>query len=141
MKKRLAKKMMKRQAECAVKAQEMPVIQEEAPVEVKTEPAAAQKPEVTGAKTVKESAAPKKAVKARETAADSKGAKKVNIFYQFSNHEIEQQDIIAKIKNQWKEQGNMLKDLKELVVYLKTEENKAYYIINENIKGFVAVCE
>ena len=110
MKKRLAKKIMKRQAEHKVE------------------------------KKVSQAAAPE-VIEKKAEAQESKGGKKVNIFYQFSNHQVEQQDIVARIKNQWKEQGNMLKDLKDLVIYLKTEENKAYYIINENIKGFVAVCE
>lgn len=69
----------------------------------------------------------------------AKAAGKVNIFYQFSNRQIEQQDIIAMIKSQWKEQGNKVKDLKDLVVYLKPEEQTAYYVINASVKGSVAI--
>ncbi|MBS5523135.1 MAG: hypothetical protein KHX56_12800 [Clostridiales bacterium] len=146
MKKRLAKKIMKRQAEHKV---EKKVSQAAAPevIEKKAEAILGKALEKKMEAVQKKNAADKKeavldkAVVKKAEAQESKGGKKVNIFYQFSNHQVEQQDIVARIKNQWKEQGNMLKDLKDLVIYLKTEENKAYYIINENIKGFVAVCE
>lgn len=73
--------------------------------------------------------------------AERKDGAKINIFYQFSQHQVEQQEIIFRIKNKWKAQGNRMEDLKDLVVYLKTEENKAYYIINNHIKGNVAAWE
>lgn len=127
MKKRLAKKMLKRQAECTVREHSTPVVQEktddivsESVAEVKAEP---------------------KIVETKKDSCESRSTKKINIFYQFSNRQIEQQDIIARIKSQWKEQGNMLKDLKDLVIYLKTEENRAYYVINGSVNGFVAVCD
>ena len=41
------------------------------------------------------------------------------------------------IKKVWKDEGNMMKDLKELSVYIKAEESKAYYVINGEISGSV----
>lgn len=146
MKKRLAKKVMKRQAEHSVeKKTSLAAVSEVFPLKNETvlEKAVERKTEAADEKTMiqKTETVSKKPALKKSEASESKSTKKINIFYQFSNHQIEQQDIIAKIKNQWKEQGNMLKDLKELVIYLKIEENKAYYVINENIKGSVTVCE
>ena len=141
MKKRLAKKMTKRQSECAAKTKKVTVALEAE--EIKTAESEAAVPEVTEAKVIEAEAKEPEAAatEAGMSEAKAKTAKKINIFYQFSNHQAEQQEIITRIKNQWKEQGNMVKDLKDLVIYLKTEENKAYYVINDRVKGSVAVCE
>ena len=152
-KKRLMKKMMKRQTECAAEKQTaeacVAVTENDVPakrntaeektvkaqdvkaseVQVKADSAAA-KPEAPAAKRC-----------AAAEASESKGAAKISIFYQFAQHQVEQQDIIARIKNQWKAQGNLMKDLKDLVVYLKTEENKSYFVINNDIKGSIAAWE
>ena len=141
-KKRLMKKMMKRQAECAVKKQSAAckAAADKAPVQIRTEVQA----DVKMLEKVQEIKAPKaktKAAAAASEAGESKGAAKINIFYQFSQHQVEQQEIISRIKNEWKAQGNLMKDLKDLVIYLKAEENKAYYVINNDIKGNVAAWE
>ena len=86
-----------------------------------------------------EAQAKTKAVCAPKKKAPAKNSRPVNIFYEFSSHSVEQQEIIDKIKGWWKEQGYLLKDLKELAVYLKVEENRAYYVINDSVKGSVAV--
>lgn len=138
MKKRLAKKLSKRE-----KKAEKAVLPKVAPAETviaeKTAQIEAVKPETAQADTVKPETATAEPAAAKNTAAP-KAAAKVNIFYQFCSHQVEQQDIIAMIKSQWKDQGNKVKDLKELVVYLKPEEKKAYYVINDTVKGFVAIC-
>ncbi|MCI7813049.1 MAG: DUF6465 family protein [Lachnospiraceae bacterium] len=64
-------------------------------------------------------------------------AKKTMVYIQFQGKEIEEQEIIGMIKKTWKDQGNMMKDLKELSVYIKTEEAKAYYVINGEISGSI----
>ena len=141
MKKRLAKKMMKRKMAQAV---EHKVIESEAiVVEHKAESKAIKPAE---SKTVDTKPAKVKAAKEKVTtetksteAKAAKAAGKVNIYYQFSNRQIEQQDIISMIKAQWKAQGNKVKDLNDLVVYLKPEEQTAYYVINASVKGSVAI--
>ncbi|WP_346698722.1 DUF6465 family protein [Catenibacillus scindens] len=148
MKKRLAKKMKKRQTEC-----------------VQTQLDADQIEKVCVQKTEKSVQAVKKNVQVTKepvmdeqlmnqepesAAVDSlqdkglstgKSGQKVNIFCQFSQHQVERQEIINRIKNQWKSQGNMLKDLKDLVIYLKVEDNKAYYVINETEQGWITAWE
>lgn len=148
MKKRLAKKMKKRQTECVQTNVSTSQIEE----------VSVQAAENTAQTAEKSMQAPKETVKNEQrlsgktkgTPADSvqdkepsqgKAGQKVNIFYQFSQHQVERQEIINRIKNQWKSQGHMLKDLKDLVIYLKIEENKAYYVINESEQGCVTACE
>ena len=65
------------------------------------------------------------------------GSKKTMVYFQFQGKEIEEQEVIGMIKKVWKDEGNMMKDLKELSVYIKAEESKAYYVINGEISGSV----
>lgn len=75
----------------------------------------------------------KEMVEAKKTTA----AKKTMVYFQFQGKEIEEQEVIGMIKKLWKEQGNMMKDLKELSVYIKAEESRAYYVINGEISGSI----
>ena len=49
--------------------------------------------------------------------------------------QVEEKEIIAKVKEIWTAQGNKIKDLKTLNLYVKPEENAAYYVINEDVDG------
>ena len=64
-------------------------------------------------------------------------AKKTMIYFQFQGKEIEEQEVIGMVKKVWKDQGNMMKDLKDLSVYIKAEESKVYYVINGNVSGSI----
>lgn len=44
-------------------------------------------------------------------------------------------DIVAKIKEIWLNDGNKIKDIKDLKLYVKPEEFMAYYVINDDISG------
>lgn len=35
----------------------------------------------------------------------------------------------------WKAEGNSVKDIKKLDMYLKPEENKCYFVINDTFNG------
>ena len=133
MKKRLAKKKMKHQAAYAAENTKDTGVKTAAAA-AKTETADIKKaepaPETKAARVKTE----KKAVKSA-----AKSSHPVQIFYEFSNKKVEQQEIIDRIKSWWKGQGYLLKDLKELAVYLKIEEKRAYYVINDSVTGSVAV--
>lgn len=74
----------------------------------------------------------------KEKVEEKKAAsKKTMVYFQFQGKEIEEQEVIGMIKKTWKDQGNMMKDLKELSVYIKAEEAKAYYVINGEISGSI----
>ena len=57
---------------------------------------------------------------------------KTNLYLQYANKDILTDDLVQKIKDQWKKQNKRIKDIKELNIYLKPEENKAYYTINQD---------
>lgn len=61
----------------------------------------------------------------------------VNFYIQYKNQEYLEEEIIDKIKNKCQEQGIAIPDIKTLSIYLKPEEQKAYYTINEDGSGFI----
>ncbi|MCL1936726.1 MAG: DUF6465 family protein [Defluviitaleaceae bacterium] len=44
-------------------------------------------------------------------------------------------DIIDKIKDEWKSNGNFVKDILNIEIYYKPLENICYYVINSSYKG------
>ena len=62
--------------------------------------------------------------------------KKSEIYIQYADQEVQIQDVLDKIKEQWtKDMGNEEDDLQELKVYIKPEDNAAYYVINGDVTG------
>lgn len=60
---------------------------------------------------------------------------KTAFYVEYAGKQVEEKEIIAKVKEIWAEQGNKIKDLKTLNLYVKPEENAAYYVINEDVDG------
>lgn len=60
---------------------------------------------------------------------------KTSMFVEYKGLQIEEKDIIAKVKELWVNDGNKIKDIKELKLYVKPEEAAAYYVINEDKSG------
>jgi hypothetical protein len=58
---------------------------------------------------------------------------KIKTFVQHGGNEISLEELEKKIKNIWREQGKLQKDLDIIEIYLKMEENKCYYVINGSI--------
>ena len=54
---------------------------------------------------------------------------------QFSGKEVILKDLEQRVKEIWREYGNLQKDIKSMEIYVKIEENKCYYVINENTWG------
>ena len=85
----------------------------------------------------------KKAVKstaaktATKTAA-KKAVVKETVYLQYMGKEINKEDIMKNVKEVWtKELKNKVGDMKSVTLYLKPEENKAYYVINGDVTGIV----
>jgi hypothetical protein len=139
---RITKKKNKRmeQKAAAVTAAAQPV-KAEAPVKEIVKKTAETPAEEVVKKSAKTSAAPaKEAAKAEAKETKTKtAAKKSRLFVQFKGHEFEEKEIIAAVKQKWKEAGNMVKDLKELDLYVKPEEGKIYYRINGEFSGNIAL--
>ena len=105
------------------------VKKEEKPAEKKT---AAKKPAAKKA-PAKKPAAKKPAAKAEKEPAAKipAAAKKVNVFVQFSGREVNQEELIVRIIDKWcAEENKKATSIKEFNVYIKPEDNAAYYVIN-----------
>ena len=64
---------------------------------------------------------------------------KTNLIVQACGLEISEADIIVKVKEQWIANGNKVKDIKSLTLYVKPEEMKVYYVINDEINGDIII--
>lgn len=60
---------------------------------------------------------------------------KTSFYVEYAGKQVEEKAVIAKVKELWVADGNKIKDLKTLNLYVKPEENAAYYVINENVLG------
>ncbi|MCJ7690956.1 MAG: DUF6465 family protein [Clostridiaceae bacterium] len=54
---------------------------------------------------------------------------------QFSGQEVILGELEQRVKEMWRERGNLQKDIKSMEIYVKIEENKCYYVINETVSG------
>lgn len=68
-------------------------------------------------------------------------AKKVttNVFIQYQGQEHSLSNLYDTAKNQWLEAGHEEKDLKSIDVYVKPQDNKAYYVVNEIDNGCISL--
>lgn len=92
----------------------------------------------------KESAAKKTTVKKPAKKTTKKGAKRgpkpasertIELHVQYGGREVSYTDLVNRIKDMWKEQGKRETSLKSINVYVKPEEFKAYYVINDDVTG------
>ena len=60
---------------------------------------------------------------------------KTSLFVEYQGLQVSEKDIVAKIKEIWVNDGNKIKDFKDLKLYVKPEEFMAYYVINDDISG------
>ncbi len=101
----------------------------------------AKKVEEAAAKKVEEVAADtKKAVKttAAKKTTTKKTAVKETVYLQYLGKEIDKDDLMKKVKEVWtKELKNKVGDMKSVTLYLKPEENRAYFVINGDVTGSV----
>ena len=97
--------------------------------EKKTEAAKAAEP-VKAAKTP-EKKQPVKRAAAKKAVAET-------VYLQYLGKEINKADLMKQVKDIWtKELKNKVGDMKSVTLYLKPEENKAYYVINEEVTGSI----
>ncbi len=96
------------------------------------------------AKKEEKEAPAKSATKKTTKKSAKKGAKRgpkpasertVELYVQYGEKEVTYTDLVTRVKDMWKEQGKRETSLKSLNIYVKPEESKAYYVINEKITG------
>ena len=88
----------------------------EAKAETKTEAPKAEEPK-------KET---KKAPAKRAAAKDIK----TSVVVQFAGKEVTEKELIAAVKKAYTKKGNKVGDIKTIEIYVKPEENAAYYVVN-----------
>lgn len=80
----------------------------------------------------------KKAEEVKKATAPKKTAVKETVYLQYLGKEINKEDLMKQVKEIWtKELKNKVGDMKSVTLYLKPEENKAYYVINEEVTGSI----
>lgn len=60
---------------------------------------------------------------------------KTNTYIEFSNKKIEEKAIIAKAKELWMKEGNKIKDITSINLYVIPEKNETHVVINDDFKG------
>lgn len=102
--------------------------------EIKTaaKPQAAEKKEPVKKAPAKKTAA-KKTTKKRGPKPASE--RTIDLHVQFGGKEVSYTELVNRVKEMWKEQGKRETSLKSLSIYVKPEEFKAYYVINDKITG------
>ena len=102
----------------------------------KAEKAAAEKktPAKKAEKAVAEKKAPAK--KAEKKPAGRKPAAKANVFVQFAGKSFSQDELVKIAKDVWQYDMNMkVADFKSVEIYVKPEENMAYFVVNGDVPG------
>lgn len=124
-----AKRTAKRKAATKAAAKPAVPVAEATEVIEETMPAAdAVKKETTTVEAAKETV---------KKPAAKKPAKKQEVYIQFGGREVLESEVLDKVKKSWTELGNKIGDMLDVKVYIKPEEAKAYYVINEDVKGYV----
>lgn len=103
---------------------------------------AAPKKEETKAAAKKETAKPAEAVKAEpaKKAPAKKAAIKETVYLQYLGKEISHQDLVKQVKEVWTKQlKKKVGEIKTITLYLKPEENAAYYVVNDDVTGSIAL--
>lgn len=107
---------------------EAPVVEVPAAVEApKTETKAEKKP------AVKKESAPKKETKPAEKVVE-KSADKEQVFLQYASKEVNIADVVESCKAAYRA-NNPRKQIRSIKIYVKPDENKAYYVINDKESG------
>ena len=99
-----------------------------------------QKTAETKKETVKKEAPAKKTVKkAPAKKSEAKAEKVEEIYLQFHGQEIFTKEILERAKQAYVSEGHRESSIKSIRLYIKPEENMAYYVINEKIAGSVTL--
>lgn len=126
-----------------VDTKKKPEVKEET-VKTEVKEAAPKKETAAAAKKAepkKEAPAKKPAAKSKKTAKE-KAVMVPEIYVQYTDNgeqEASMADIIAKIKALYVAEGHRESSIKSLKVYMKPQEWKAYYVINNKIEGNIMI--
>lgn len=60
---------------------------------------------------------------------------KAALYVEYQGRQLNEKDIIADAKKIWTNSGKKASDLTSLKIYIKPEDNMAYYVFNDDITG------
>ena len=60
---------------------------------------------------------------------------KTSVYVEFYGEQVSQDDLVATAKKIWADSGKKAADLKSIALYVKPEEDKAYYVFNGDETG------
>lgn len=101
----------------------------------KEEPAKAEKNVSVKAEPKAEKKAPAKKPVKKTTAKKDSVEVKADVFVQIYGNEYSEQEIMKKVIAAWEAEGKKASAIKRAKLYIKPEEGKAYYVINERLKN------
>lgn len=64
---------------------------------------------------------------------------KQSLILQANGADVDMTTFTADAKQAWKDAGNKVKEIKTLDLYVKPEENKCYYVINDEFSGAITI--
>ena len=99
---------------------------------VKTESKPAAKAVETKTKAAKKTTVAKTT---RKPAAKKGTEVKADVFVQFGGKEFSEEAIMSKVVAAWEAEGKKVSAIKRAKLYIKPEDGKAYYVINEGLKN------
>ena len=99
---------------------------------VKTESKPAAKAVETKTKAAKKTTVAKTT---RKPAAKKGTEVKADVFVQFGGKEFSEEAIMSKVVAAWEAEGKKASAIKRAKLYIKPEDGKAYYVINEGLKN------
>lgn len=79
-------------------------------------------------------AAEKKVVTRKKTA---KTETTQEVYFEFGHEQILTERLVERIKDKWRNDGHRTSSIKSLRVYIKPEDHRAYYVINEKDNDFI----
>lgn len=60
---------------------------------------------------------------------------KSTLYVEYQGNQVNTEEFLPTAKNLWVEAGNKIKDMKQIEFYYNTEENKCYFVINDDFTG------
>ena len=63
---------------------------------------------------------------------------KSSVVVEYKGKQVEEKDMIARVKKAWTSSGKKIGDIKTMELYIKPEESAVYYVINGTETGAVA---
>lgn len=60
---------------------------------------------------------------------------KSNIYVEFYGEQVSQAELVEEVKKIWKDEEKKIEDLTDIKLYLKPEEDRVYYVLNDTELG------